>query len=235
MALRISKSIMGVRFSGNLSSRERRPTQAELAAEDKEQFLSKVAEVCENCCFEFILLCGYSKQAVIYGLKNGVDARHFLPDAENYTIFQEVSKLSDELETILNKVNFSNVLTAKRRELITDFVFEIYSASNKAKNIYSDEHILKIIAEQKNKPYEVVLKEKEKTRTSVERKLSIGKKIFYAFAFLFSGLLSLASIASYNEVASGKTNNSATGVVFVVLMSTPLILTILSYRKQKGS
>ena len=143
--------------------------------------------------------------------------------------------LKKELETLLNKVKFSNVLTAKKREEMTDVVFKIYDLINTAKRIYSDESVLKVIAERKNKPYDVVLKEKEKNRTSVKRKLSIGKKIFYAFAFLFSGLLSLASIASYNEVANGKTNNSTTGVVFVLLMSTPLIVTILFYRKQKRS
>ena len=233
MSLRISKSIMGVRFSGSLGSRERRPTQAELAAEEKEQFLSKVAEVCETCCFEFILLCGYSKQAVIYGLNSGAGVHHFLPDAENYAIFQEISKISDELEIILNKVNFSNVLTAKRRELITDLVFEIYSTFNKAKNIYSDEHILKIIAEQKNKPYEVVLKEKEKTKTYIEKKLSIGKKIFYAFAFFISGVLFLAGLAAYQNANRDPEADTTAGVFFVIIMSLPLVSVILSYRKQK--
>ena len=185
MSLRISKSIMGVRFSGSLGSRERRPTQAELAAEEKEQFLSKVAEVCETCCFEFILLCGYSKQAVIYGFNKGVEVQHFLPDAENYTIFQEISNLSDELKVLLNKVSFSNTLTSKRRELMTDLIFEIYNAFNKARSIYSDEYILKFIAEYKNIPYDVVLKEKG---CITAKKISFFKKILYwFFIILFVG------------------------------------------------
>ena len=239
MGIRISKSIMGIRFSTNLlsdtSPKERRPTQAELAAEDKEQFLEKISDVCNNSWLPFLEECGYTKQTILYALNNGGEVTDFLTDEENQSIFLSLLDLKKELETLLNKVKFSNVLTAKKREEMTDVVFKIYDLINTAKRIYSDENILKIIAERKNKPYDVVLKEKEKNRTSVKRKLSIGKKIFYAFAFLFSGLLSLASIASYNEVASGKTNNSTTGVVFVLLMSTPLIVTILFYRKQKRS
>lgn len=239
MSVRISKSIMGIRFSTNLlsdaSPKERRPTQAELAAEDKEQFLEKISRICDTYWLPFLEECGYSKQTIIYAFNNGGEFFDFVADEENQTIFLSLLDLEKELETLLNKVKFSNVLTAKRREEMTDVVFKIYDLINTAKRIYSDESVLKIIAERKNKPYDVVLKEKEKTRTSVKRKLSIGKKIFYAFAFLFSGLLSLASIASYNEVASGKTNNSTTGVVFVLLMSTPLIVTILFYRKQKRS
>lgn len=239
MSVRISKSIMGIRFSTNLLSdaslKERRPTQAELAAEDKEQFLEKISDVCNNSWLPFLEECGYTKQTILYALNNGGEVTDFLTDEENQSIFLSLLDLKKELETLLNKVKFSNVLTAKKREEMTDVVFKIYDLINTAKRIYSDENILKIIAERKNKPYDVVLKEKEKNRTSVKRKLSIGKKIFYAFAFLFSGLLSLASIASYNEVASGKTNNSTTGVVFVLLMSTPLIVTILFYRKQKRS
>ena len=239
MSVRISKSIMGIRFSTNLlsdtSPKERRPTQAELAAEDKEQFLEKISRTCNTCFISFLEECGYTKQTIFYAFNNGIELFDFVADEENLTIFSSLFNLKKELETLLNKIKFSNVLTAKRREEMTDVVFKIYDLINTAKRIYSDENILKIIAERKNKPYDVVLKEKEKNRTSVKRKLSIGKKIFYAFAFLFSGLLSLASIASYNEVASGKTNNSTTGVVFVLLMSTPLIVTILFYRKQKRS
>ena len=239
MGIRISKSIMGIRFSTNLLSdaslKERRPTQAELAAEDKEQFLEKISDVCNNSWLPFLEGCGYTKQTILYALNNGGEVTDFLADEENQSIFLSLLDLKKELETLLNKVKFSNVLTAKKREEMTDVVFKIYDLINTAKRIYSDESVLKVIAERKNKPYDVVLKEKEKNRTSVKRKLSIGKKIFYAFAFLFSGLLSLASIASYNEVANGKTNNSTTGVVFVLLMSTPLIVTILFYRKQKRS
>ena len=239
MSVRISKSIMGIRFSTNLlsdtSPKERRPTQAELAAEDKEQFLEKISDVCNNSWLPFLEECGYTKQTILYALNNGGEVTDFLADEENQSIFLSLLDLKKELETLLNKVKFSNVLTAKKREEMTDVVFKIYDLINTVKRIYSDESVLKVIAERKNKPYDVVLKEKEKNRTSVKRKLSIGKKIFYAFAFLFSGLLSLASIASYNEVANGKTNNSTTGVVFVLLMSTPLIVTILFYRKQKRS
>jgi len=230
---------MGIRFSTNLlsdtSPKERRPTQAELAAEDKEQFLEKISDICNNSWLPFLEECGYTKQAILYALNNGGEVTDFLADEENQSIFLSLFDQKQELETLLNKVKFSNVLTAKKREEMTDVVFKIYDLINTAKRIYSDESVLKIIAERKNKPYDVVLKEKEKTRTSVKKKISIGKKIFYAFAFLFSGLLSLASIASYNEVTSGKTNNSTTGVVFVLLMSTPLIVTILFYRKQKRS
>ncbi len=239
MSVRISKNIMGIRFSTNLlsdiSPKERRPTQAELAAEDKEQFLEKISRICDTCWLPFLEECGYTKQTIFYAFNNGIELFDFVADEENQTIFSSLFDLKKELETLLNKVKFSNVLTAKKREEMTDVVFKIYDLINTAKRIYSDESVLKIIAERKNKPYDVVLKEKEKTRTSVKKKISIGKKIFYAFAFLFSGLLSLASIASYNEVASGKTNNSTTGVVFVLLMSTPLIVTILFYRKQKRS
>ena len=239
MSIRVSKNIMGIRFSTNLlsdaSPKERRPTQAELAAEDKEQFLEKISRICDTCWLPFLEECGYTKQTIFYAFNNGIELFDFVADEENQTIFSSLFDLKKELETLLNKVKFSNVLTAKRREEMTDVVFEIYDLINTAKRIYSDESVLKIIAERKNKPYDVVLKEKEKTKTSVKKKISIGKKIFYAFAFLFSGLLSLASIASYNEVASGKTNNSTTGVVFVLLMSTPLIVTILFYRKQKRS
>ena len=235
MSVRISKSIMGLRFSTSLSQNEKRPTQAELAAAEKEQFLEKISDVCNNSWLLFLEECGYTKQTIVYALNNGGEIVDFVADEENQTIFLSLFDLKKELETLLNKVRFSNVLTAKRREEMTNIVFEIYNLVNTAKKLYTDDYILKIIAERKNKPYDVVLKEKNKTKLYTEKKLSIGKKIFYAFAFLFSGLLSLASIASYSEIASGKTNNSTAGVVFVLLMSTPLIVTILFYRKQKRS
>jgi len=235
MSVRISKSIMGLRFSTSLSQNEKRPTQAELVAAEKEQFLEKISDVCNNSWLLFLEGCGYTKQTIIYVLNNGGEVVDLLADEENKTSFLNIFDLKEELETLLNKAKFSNVLTAKRREEMTNIVFEIYNLVNTAKKFYTDDYILKIIAERKNKPYDVVLKERNKTKLYTEKKLSIGKKIFYAFAFLFSGLLSLASIASYNEITSEKTNNSTAGVVFVLLMSTPLIVTILFYRKQKRS
>ena len=215
MSVRISKSIMGIRFSTNLlsdtSPKERRPTQAELAAEDKEQFLEKISRTCNTCFISFLEECGYTKQ----------------------TIFSSLFNLKKELETLLNKIKFSNVLTAKRREEMTDVVFKIYDLINTAKRIYSDESVLKIIAERKNKPYDVVLKEKNKTKLYTTPKLPLGKKIFYFFAFFISGIFCLAGAVAYIENIDSPNNENGTGLFFVIFMSLPLIAAILSYRKAK--
>ena len=91
MGIRISKNIMGIRFSINLlsdaSPKERRPTQAELAAEDKEQFLEKISRICDTCWLPFLEECGYTKQTIIYAFNNGGEFFDFIADAENQTIF----------------------------------------------------------------------------------------------------------------------------------------------------
>ncbi|WP_107686292.1 hypothetical protein [Campylobacter concisus] len=184
MSVRISKNIMGIRFSTNLlsdtSPKERRPTQAELAAEDKEQFLEKISDICNNGWLPFLEECGYTKQAILYALNNGGEVTDFLADEENQSIFLSLFDQKQELETLLNKVKFSNVLTAKKREEMTDVVFKIYDLINTAKRIYSDESVLKIIAERKNKPYDVVLKEKNKYKIT-RKKMSFFKKFLYWF------------------------------------------------------
>ena len=237
MSVRISKSIMGIRFSTNLlsdtSPKERRPTQAELAAEDKEQFLEKISRICDTCWLPFLEECGYTKQTIIYAFNNGGELFDFVADEENQAIFLSLFDLKKELETLLNKVKFSNVLTAKKREEMTDVVFKIYDLINTAKRIYSDESVLKIIAERKNKPYDVVLKEKNKTKLYTTPKFSLGKKIFYFFAFLMSGIFCLAGAAAYIKNIDSPNNENGTGLFFVIFMSLPLISAILSYRKAK--
>lgn len=237
MSVRISKSIMGIRFSTNLlsdtSPKERRPTQAELAAEDKEQFLEKISRTCNTCFISFLEECGYTKQTIFYAFNNGIELFDFVADEENLTIFSSLFNLKKELETLLNKIKFSNVLTAKRREEMTDVVFKIYDLINTAKRIYSDESVLKIIAERKNKPYDVVLKEKNKTKLYTTPKLSLGKKIFYFFAFLISGIFCLAGTTAYIKNIDSPNNENGTGLFFVIFMSLPLIAAILSYRKAK--
>lgn len=147
--------------------------------------------------------------------------------------FLSLFDLKKELETLLNKVKFSNVLTAKRREEMTNIVFEIYNLVNTAKKLYTDDYILKIIAEQKNKPYDVVLKEKSKTKLYTTPKLPLGKKIFYFFAFLMSGIFCLAGAIAYIENIDSPNNENGIGLFFVIFMSLPLISAILSYRKAK--
>ena len=239
MSVRISKSIMGIRFSTNLlsdtSPKERRPTQAELAAEDKEQFLKKISDVCNNSWLPFLEECGYTKQAILYALNNGGEVVDFLTDEENQSIFLSLLDQKQELETLLNKVKFSNVLTAKKREEMTDVVFKIYDLISTAKRVYSDESILKIIAERKNKPYDVVLKEKNKTKLYATPKLSLGKKIFYFFALLISGIFCLAGATAYIKNIDNPNNENGTGLFFIIFMSLPLIAAILSYRKAKRS
>ena len=205
MALRISKNIMGIRFSTNLLSdtnpKERRPTQAELAAEEKEQFLEKVSRICDTCWLPFLEECGYTKQTIIYAFNNGGELFDFVADEENQAIFLSLFDLKKELETLLNKVKFSNVLTAKRREEMTNIVFEIYNLVNTAKKLYTDDCILKIIAERKNKPYDVVLKEKNKYKIT-RKKMSFFKKFLYWFFIIaFLG----AAVAGIGEVSKKET------------------------------
>ena len=202
MSVRISKSIMGIRFSTNLlsdtSPKERRPTQAELAAEDKERFLEKISDVCNNSWLPFLEECGYTKQAILYALNNGGEVIDFLADEENQSIFLSLFNQKQELETLLNKVKFSNVLTAKKREEMTDVVFKIYDLINTAKRIYSDESILKIIAERKNKPYDVVLKEKNKYKIT-RKKMSFFKKFLYWFFIIDFLGVAVAGIVEVSE------------------------------------
>lgn len=202
MGIRISKSIMGIRFSTNLlsdaSPKERRPTQAELAAEDKEQFLEKISDVCNNSWLPFLEECGYTKQTILYALNNGGEVTDFLTDEENQSIFLSLLDLKKELETLLNKVKFSNVLTAKKREEMTDVVFKIYDLINTAKRIYSDESVLKVIAERKNKPYDVVLKEKNKYKIT-RKKMSFFKKFLYWFFIIDFLGIAVAGIVEVSE------------------------------------
>lgn len=231
MSLRISKSIMGIRFSTNLLSdtgpKERRPTQAELAAEDKEQFLEKISRICDTCWLPFLEECGYSKQTIFYALDNEIEFFDFIADEENRAIFLSLFNLKKELEALLNKVKFSNVLTAKRREKMTDVVFEIYDLINTVKRIYSDESVLKIIAERKNKPYDVVLKEKNKYKIT-RKKMSFFKKFLYWFFIIaFLG----AAVAGIGEVSKKETLD---GAEFFSLLISICIAWFLYIRYKKA-
>lgn len=231
MGIRISKSIMGIRFSTNLlsdtSPKERRPTQAELAAEDKEQFLKKISDICNNSWLPFLEECGYTKQTIFYAFNNGIELFDFVADEENQTIFSSLFDQKQELETLLNKVKFSNVLTAKRREEMTDIVFKIYDLINTAKRIYSDESVLKIIVERKNKPYDVVLKEKNKYKIT-RKKMSFFKKFLYWFFIItFLG----AAVTGIGEVSKKETLN---GTEFFSLLIPICIAWFLYIRYKKA-
>lgn len=86
---------------------------------------------------------------------------------------------------------------------MTDVVFKIYDLINTAKRIYSDDSILKIIAERKNKPYDVVLKEKNKYKITRKKMSSFKKFLYWFFIITFLG----AAVTGIGEVSKKETLN----------------------------
>ena len=90
------------------------------------------------------------------------DTSIFFANAENDKLFNQAATLQSEVKTILEKVAFSNVLTAKRREELTDKVFEINSILEKVTvEQNADERILQIIANNQSKSLEQIIKERD--------------------------------------------------------------------------
>lgn len=137
-------------------------TQAEIKEKEKDIFLNEISSIIDTCLGDFLQYCGYSNKTIEYMINAVSDTSIFFANAENDKLFNQAAALQSEVKTILEKVAFSNVLTAKRREELTDKVFEINSILEKVtveQNAY--ERILQIIANSQSKSLEQIIKERD--------------------------------------------------------------------------
>ncbi|MBE2985334.1 hypothetical protein [Campylobacter californiensis] len=231
MGVSLSKSFMGLRFTYR-PTREKQPTQAELARADKEHFLNKVKHINDNCLFDFIKKCGYSEKTILFALNSNMQVVDFIQDTRNYEIFQNLTKINGELDEIISKTEFSNVLTGKRREVMTDYVFEIFKGFEQADAMYSDNAILQKIAEKQGKTYKEIEKEQDKHYKDITtRKLSWWQKICYTIAFLITAPLALISWGT--AITQDNKMDTGAAVFAVVIFSLPFVVTCMFYRRSK--
>lgn len=138
-------------------------------------------------------------------------------------LFDRLIEIQNEINITIQKINFSGALAAKRRERLTDLVFEIDDILSKAyAETNPDESILKIIAQNRQKSYEDIKAEWNKAV------MSPLKKIIFGIAFGLSGFLAFAGVLA---LASNHTSLFEIIVVFVVFFLL-LAVTFIFYKKQ---
>ena len=226
MRLSFSKSL-GNGFRIYLSERvgPKKPTQAQIAVAKKEQFLKSVAHTSQFCLGDFLQRCGYGIKTIIYVASSdfGLNSSDFFKKNENNMLFDRLIEIQNEINITIQKINFSGALAAKRRERLTDLVFEIDDILSKAyAETNPDESILKIIAQNRQKSYEDIKAEWNKAV------MSPLKKIIFGIAFGLSGFLAFAGVLA---LASNHTSLFEIIVVFVVFF-LPLAVTFIFYKKQ---
>lgn len=193
-------------------------TQAQIAAAKKEQFLKNVAQVFQFCLGDFLQRCGYEVKTVTY-----VSSSDFFKISENSASFDRLVEIQKEIGAEIQKINFSGVLSAKRRERLTDLAFEISDILSKAcAETNPNEAILQTIAQKHQKSYEDIKSECNKAV------MSLFKKIIFGIAFGISGFLAFAGAMA---LASNHTSLLEFIAVFI-LFFMPLIATFILYKKQ---
>ncbi|MDU6827783.1 hypothetical protein [Campylobacter sp.] len=238
MSFRISKSFGGVRFSSNFGSRERRPTQAELAAESKEQFLNSLENIYANSSFEFWQKIGYTQKGIVYIIdytQNNTISFTDIIEEGNIDCANALFDLRKKLREQIDKVNFSGVLSSKKRETLTDIVFAIYDCiSNSKPQEETENRVLKLIAEKTGRAFEDVIKSKNKVKFTYQE-LTLGQKIKYFIFFSFSALWFCAGINSALKMMKEPDKNitSIDFIIFFILSALPLFITYKFYKKAK--
>ena len=226
MRLSFSKSLGGgFRIYLSQSFGAKKMTQAQIAAAKKEQFLKTVAQVSQFCLGDFLQRCGYDVKTIIYASSCdfGLNSSDFFKISKNSASFDRLVEIQKEIGTEIQKINFSGALSAKRRERLTDLVFEIDEILSKAhaeKN--PNEAILQTIAQKRQKSYEDIKSECNKAV------MSPLKKTIFGIAFGVSGFLAFIGAIM---LASSRASLLEFIAVFI-LFFMPLVATFILYKKQ---
>ena len=197
MRLSFSKSLGGgFRIYLSQSFGAKKMTQTQIAVAKKEQFLKNVAQVSQFCLGDFLQRCGYNVKTITYVTSSdfGLNSSDFFKISENSASFDRLIEIQKEIGTEIQKINFSGALSAKRRERLTDLVFEIDEILSKAHaEMNPDETILQIIAQNRQKSYEDIKDEWNKAVMSPLKKIIFGIAFGIGGFLAFTGAMALVS------------------------------------------
>lgn len=227
MRLSFSKSLGGgFRIYSSQSFGAKKMTQAQIAAAKKEQFLKNVAQVSQFCLGDFLQRCGYNVKTITYVTSSdfGLNSSDFFKRSENNALFDRLIEIQKEIGLEIQKINFSGALSAKRRERLTDLVFEIDEILSKAHaETNPNEAILQIIAQKRQKSYEDIKDEWNKAVMSPLKKTVFGVAFVITGFLAFTGVLALVlnRDISFFEI-----------FIVLVLLFLPLVVTFILYKKQ---
>ena len=195
MRLSFSKSLGGgFRIYSSQSFGAKKMMQAQIAAAKKEQFLKNVAQVSQFCLGDFLQRCGYNVKTITYASSCdfGLNSSDFFKRSENNALFDRLIEIQKEIGLEIQKINFSGALSSKRRERLTDLAFEIDEILSKAHaETNPNEAILQIIAEKRQKSYEDIKDEWNKTVMSPLKKTVFGVAFVITGFLAFTGVLAL--------------------------------------------
>ena len=227
MRLSFSKSLGGgFRIYSSQSFGAKKMTQAQIAAAKKEQFLKNVAQVSQFCLGDFLQRCGYDVKTITYVTSSdfGLNSSDFFKRSENNALFDRLIEIQKEIGLEIQKINFSGALFAKRRERLTDLVFEIDEILSKAHaETNPDETILQIIAQNRQKNYEDI---KDEWNKAV---MSPLKKTVFSVAFVITGFLAFTGVLA---LVLNRDISFFEIFIVLVLLFLPLVVTFILYKKQ---
>ena len=227
MRLSFSKSLGGgFRIYSSQSFWAKKMTQAQIAAAKKEQFLKNVAQVSQFCLGDFLQRCGYNVKTITYVTSSdfGLNSSDFFKRSENNALFDRLIEIQKEIGLEIQKINFSGALSAKRRERLTDLVFEIDEILSKAHaETNPDETILQIIAQNRQKNYEDI---KDEWNKAV---MSPLKKTVFSVAFVITGFLAFTGVLA---LVLNRDISFFEIFIVLVLLFLPLVVTFILYKKQ---
>ena len=227
MRLSFSKSLGGgFGIYSSQSFGAKKMTQAQIAAAKKEQFLKNVAQVSQFCLGDFLQRCGYNVKTITYVTSSdfGLNSSDFFKRSENNALFDRLIEIQKEIGLEIQKINFSGALSAKRRERLTDLVFEIDEILSKAHaETNPNEAILQIIAQKRQKSYEDIKDEWNKAVMSPLKKTVFGVAFVITGFLAFTGVLALVlnRDISFFEI-----------FIVLVLLFLLLVVTFILYKKQ---
>lgn len=107
----------------------------------------------------FFERCGYDVKTVTYvsSCDFGLNSSDFFKISENSASFDRLLEIQKEIGAEIQKINFSGALSAKRRERLTDLVFEIDEILSKAHTETNpNEAILQTIAQKRQKAMRIL-------------------------------------------------------------------------------
>lgn len=170
--------------------------------------------------------CGYDVKTITYVAISdfGLNSSDFFKRSENNALFDRLIWIQKEIGLEIQKINFSGALSAKRRERLTDLVFEIDEILSKAHTETNpNEAILQTIAQKRQKSYEDIKSECNKAV------MSPFKKIIFGIAFGTSGFLAFSGAMA---LASNRTSLLEFIAVFI-LFFMPLVATFILYKSKR--
>lgn len=199
-------------------------TQAELAKQEKKEFLKRVSEISELSLGSFLQDCGYNDKTIIYITKNGslLDSSEFFTIEANNTLFNELASIQQDIKTLVDKANFSGVLSSSTREKLTDKIFDIFSLVSKAqKEPDPNNRILNIINEKQLK------NRANSTKNISNSELPTSKKV--VFGVLFGTIALLALIGTL--IFSDKGKDISIIIFMCIVFFSPLLARTIFYKK----